>query len=221
MDIQNDIKKLFQHDMSGHGFDHTKRVYQNALLIAQTEPEADKNIIALAALLHDVDDYKLFGAENAQNLTNARQLMQTHAVDNHTQSRVLEIIQTMGYANALKGIRPTTREGQIVSDADMLDAIGALGIVRTLAFSFATGRPVFDATAFPETDETTYTDRTRKTNTGINHFFEKLLKIRGLLLTDSAKKLAAARHKIMFDFLNQFFDEQGLDDWKNYLRSFK
>ncbi len=221
MHIQEDIKSLFQHDTSGHGFDHTERVYQTALRIAETEPNVNLDVIKLAALLHDVDDYKLFGADNARHLTNTHQLLAKHAVPADTQKHVIHIIQTMGYSNAIQGIRPTTREGQIVSDADMIDAMGAMGIVRTLAFSFATGRPVFDATALPETDLNTYTDRNRKTNTAINHFFEKLLKIRELLFTDSAKKLAAERHKIMVDFLYHFFDEQSLNEWKAYLRSFE
>ena len=114
--VKDKIKALMEDDKSGHGIEHVERVFMTAMDLAEAE-NADKQVVGLAALLHDVDDYKLFGEENAKNLTNAKKIMQQNGVDEKTSDQVCEIITHMGYSKCLQGIRPQTQEGKIVSDA--------------------------------------------------------------------------------------------------------
>lgn len=221
--IKNEVKLLMSADNDGHGFDHVERVYNMAIKLAEKE-QADSKIVAMAALLHDVDDYKLFGEENAQNLTNAKKILSGCNLDDNRVDRVCHIIQNMGYSNSLKGIRPQTIEGKVVSDADMLDAIGANGIIRTLAYTLTVGnKRVFDSTAFPQKKLSVqeYKDKNRSDDNCINHFFDKLLKLKNMMLTQSGYKTAIIRHQIMVDFLYAFFEEQGCDNWVKYLEDYE
>ena len=220
---KQEVKILMDGENSGHGLDHILRVFDIAMKISEDNKSADREIISLAALLHDCDDYKVFGCECAENLTNAKKIMDKINVDEHKQEIVCEIVKNMGYSKLLKGIRPTTIEGKIVSDADMLDAIGANGIVRCLAYSLAKNNgQVFDKDTFPEIEITAenYIKSGRKTDKFVNHFFEKLLKLKGLMLTEEGKKEAEKRHDVMVTFLERFFEEQGLNDWNRFLNDF-
>jgi len=221
--IENDVKFLMSGDNTGHGFEHIKRVFDLAVDIAKTE-NADIEIVGLAALLHDVDDYKLFGQESADNLINARNIMDKYNINDVVKNKVCEIIASMGYSNAMKGIRPQMLEGKIVSDADMLDAIGACGTIRCLTYALARCETVvFDERVFPDINMSAeeYKKPNRKSDNFINHFFEKLLKLKNMMFTQSGRQEAEKRHKIMVDFLFAFFREQKLDNWLNYLQEFE
>ena len=222
-EIADDVKKLMSGDDTGHGFEHVGRVYDMTLDLCAAE-KADAEIAGLAALLHDVDDYKLFGQAAADKLVNARRIMQKNHIAADVQEKVCAIIAQMGYSKALQGIRPQTLEGQIVSDADMLDAIGACGIVRCLTYALARCETVvFDRKVFPEPDLTAaeYKMPNRKSDNFINHFFEKMLKLKDMMFTSSGRREAALRHKVMVDFLRAFFREQKLDDWLDYLENYE
>lgn len=221
--IKNEVQKLMSGDADGHGFAHVKRVYDLAVEIADKE-HADMDLTAIAALLHDADDYKLFGEACAANLTNARRIMNDANVSAEMQEKVCAIIQNMGYSKALKGIRPQTQEGQIVSDADMLDAIGAVSIVRTLAYTITTGSGViFNRDVFPERNLTagSYSAKGRQTDSFVNHFFDKLLKLKDMMFTESARAEAKVRHAFMVDFLRQFFIENNCPEWVDYLENYE
>lgn len=123
------MSKLLDKDASGHGMDHVNRVLNLSLKFAERE-NVNKEIVALIALLHDVDDYKLFGEESQKNLTNAKRIMERVSVSLEIQKKVCESLNCIGYSKRLKGIVSETIEGKIVSDADMCDAIGAIGILR-------------------------------------------------------------------------------------------
>ena len=144
------IERLFAGNADGHGLDHSIRVYKNAMLLAETEPTADRFIVALSALLHDADDYKLFQTENNAN---ARSFLKSANVDRETTDRICEVINSVSFSKN-RGKKPETIEGQIVQDADRLDAIGAIGIARTFAFG---GK------------------HNRSLESSIDHFHEKLL----------------------------------------------
>lgn len=222
-EIINDVKALMLADNTGHGFEHVDRVQCIALDIAKKE-NANLEVVSLAALLHDVDDYKLFGQEAADNLINARRIMKNHNVAEEVSKQVCDIIANMGYSNAIKGIRPQSLEGKIVSDADMLDAIGACGIIRCLTYAIARCETVvFDENIFPELNMSSdeYKKPNRKSDNFVNHFFEKLLKLKNMMFTTSGKMEAEKRHKIMVDFLSAFFGEQNLDKWLKYLQNFE
>ena len=139
------------------------------------------------------------------------------------QEKVCDIIRNMGYNKSLQGIRPRCLEGRIVSDADMLDAIGAMGTIRCLAYALARcDTPIFDKDIWPEVNLTAQEYRTpnRKSDNFINHFFEKLLKLKDMMMTESGRKEAEIRHQFMVGFLQEFFREQGCEEWIAYLERY-
>ena len=172
---------LFSGNADGHGFDHTFRVYKNAMRIADTE-QCDRQIVALAALLHDADDYKLFDtADNA----NARRFLKEHGVAREQTERIIAAINSVSFSKN-RDRKPETIEGQIVQDADRLDAIGAVGIARTFAYGGRHGRNL---------------------ESSIAHFHEKLLLLKDMLNTEMAREIAAERHDFMLQFLKHWHEE--------------
>lgn len=202
---------------AGHGADHSIRVYEFAMKICDTEPYADRKIVTLASLLHDVDDYKFFGKES-KDLDNARQIMKKYNITKDVEDRVIYIIKNMGFSKRLKGIVPDTIEGKIVSDADMLDAMGAIGMVRTIEYNYSKNGQFFKEDLFPELNVTSesYSTPPEKSSV-VNHCFEKLLKIHNIVYTDFAKKEGLKRNKTMINFLKDFFEEQNAPEWRKFL----
>ena len=178
------VRSLFDSNSDGHGYDHTLRVYQNALLIAESEPGCDLQIVALAALLHDADDHKLFSTENNAN---ARRFLTGRSVPADRIDRICEVINAVSFSKN-RDKRPDTLEGRIVQDADRLDAIGAVGIARTFAFGGSHGRAL---------------------DSSIDHFYEKLLLLKDMMNTAKAKEMAEARHAFMEAFLQEWNAETG------------
>lgn len=215
-EVRKQVCKLLDKDNSGHGMEHVERVLKMTLDFAETE-NADKETAALIALLHDVDDYKLFGVENADNLTNAKNILEQCSVEDNIKERVLNAIKTIGYSKRLKGVRPITLEGMIVSDADMCDSIGAVGILRSYQYNSAHGNLFFDKNIYPTLNMSETDYMAKKTGTVVTHMFEKLLKLKDLMLTESGKKEAVERHNIMVEFLCHFFKEENVPEWIDYL----
>ena len=180
----NYIRELFAENADGHGFEHAMRVYRNALLIAETEPEADRLVVSLGALLHDADDYKLFSTENNAN---ARRFLEAQGVDRETADRICGAVNSVSFSRN-RGKHPDTIEGRIIQDADRLDAIGAIGIARTFAYGGKHGRTPEDSIA---------------------HFHEKLLLLKDLMNTEKAKEMAESRHAFMEQFLKEWEQEIG------------
>lgn len=179
------IENLFKNDFGGHDVEHSKRVYQNALLIAKSEPECDMFVVSLAALLHDVDDHKLFHTENNAN---ARAFLEKFLIDQNQIDRICELINGISFSKN-RGVRPETLEGKIVQDADRLDAIGAIGIARTFAFGGERKRPL---------------------NATVQHFYDKLLLLKDEMNTTEGKRLAEHRHQLMVDFLQELNNEMDI-----------
>ena len=177
------VEALFAGNADGHDLAHTLRVYRNAMLLAE-RVDCDREIAALAALLHDADDPKLFQtSDNA----NARAFLRAQGVGEDETARIIAAVNAVSFSKN-RDRRPESVEGQIVQDADRLDAVGAVGIARTFAFGGSHGRDLEDS---------------------IRHFHEKLLLLTGMMNTDAAKALAAERHEFMLDFLRQWDRETG------------
>ena len=194
------ITELFQNDFSGHGADHTLRVYKTALQIAAEEPPCDLVTVSLAALLHDTDDHKLFQTENNAN---ARRFLEQNGVDQARTCRILQAVNAVSFSQNA-GRRPETPEGRIVQDADRLDAVGAVGIARTFAYGGSHGRPLEDS---------------------IGHFSDKLLLLADTMNTDSARRMARERHAFLELFLEHwrsetelFYDTSDLSDGEIVLK---
>jgi uncharacterized protein len=216
--IRHLVEKIMP-DGYGHGMDHIDRVHKYAMRFCDAEG-GDREIISLAVMLHDVDDYKLFGEESEKNLTNATRIMGECGVPQETMGKVGEIISTMGYSRLLDGIRPNTLEGKIVSDADMVDG-GATAIVRVIEVGIKNGRPFFNKDIWPPPDMSAREYRKVMPNTpGVNHFFNKMLKLKNLVFTESAKKQAAEHHEFYVSFLRHFFTENDAPGWNEYLDEF-
>lgn len=213
------VYDILRDDKSGHDISHIRNVLAMSLKFADSEG-ADKDLVSLIALLHDVDDYKLFGYENSANLTNARRIMDACSIDADTQKLVCNGISTIGYSKRLKGTTPNFLEAMIVSDADMCDALGASGIIRTHTYATIHGRAFFYRDIHPIDDMTASKYTSKNADTTVCHFFEKLLRLKNLMLTESGMREAQKRHQFIADFLYEFFEEEDCPEWRQYLDKF-
>lgn len=215
-EVKKEVSKLLDKDNSGHGMEHINRVLNLSLNLINDE-KVNKDIVMLIALLHDVDDYKLFGIKNANNLSNANNILNNLKVNDEVKIKVLEGINAIGYSKRLEGIKPSFKEAMIVSDADMLDALGVSGILRTYKYSMKMNRPFFDKNIFPVENFDSKTYMNNNDTCGVCHFFEKILRLKDMMLTESGKKLAIKKHDIVVKFLYDFFEEENAIEWTMYL----
>ena len=199
--ILNRVKRVFDGDCSGHDYWHSFRVYKNAIKISQIET-CDKTVVAIAALLHDVDDIKLF---DTNNYSNARNIMDEADIDIAVQERVIDIIKEISFRGS-ESVIPSTIEGKIVQDADRLDAMGAIGIARTFAFGGNKNRCIYDPDILPETNMNAE-KYINNEGSSINHFYEKLFYLKNMMNTKMAKEIAESRDKYMRDYLEEFLKE--------------
>ena len=201
--IKDEVKKIFANDYSGHDYFHTIRVYNTAATIGKEE-NANMKIVQLASLLHDVDDYKLFHQEIG-NCKRALEIMTAIEISDDVKKCVCNIIKSMSFKGKDSEI-PDSIEGKVVQDADRLDAIGAVGMARAFAYGGTSGRAIYD----PNIDsKVNMTKEEYVTNSGttINHFYEKLLLLKDMMNTESAKTIAEKRHSYMIQYLEEFYAE--------------
>jgi uncharacterized protein len=196
------IKEIFREDFSGHDYYHSLRVYNNAINIAQKEG-GNIFIIKLAALLHDVDDRKLFDTND--KLVHAHNFLDQYCSDEAVITKICDIIKTVSFHGG-DSLVPDSIEGKIVQDADRLDALGAIGIARTFAYGGHKGRPIYDPCEKP-LEHMTVSEYANHTSNSINHFYEKLLKLKDLINTQTAKSLAEQRHMFLENYLEEFMSE--------------
>ena len=201
---ENFAKQQLELDTSGHDWWHVHRVRQLAIQLAREE-NANLFICELSALLHDVADEKLNESKEA-GLLKVQNWLDHVGADPITIQHVMTIISTMSY-NGGKNPPMETIEGMVVQDADRLDALGAIGIARTFLYSGLKGQLLHH----PER-EFENLDYRSNDKTAIHHFYEKLLKIKDLLNSDSAKKVAIKRHQFLELYLEQFYKEWECND---------
>ncbi len=213
--VRRQVYELLGKDVSGHGMSHVERVLDLSLKFAEKE-KADRETVALIALLHDVDDYKLFGEESQNNLTNAKKIMESVKINREMQKKVCDSLKCIGYSKRLNGIVASTIEGKIVSDADMCDAIGAVGVIRVCQFGSKINRPFFVKSVFP-VEDTSFNYDMQKTASTVNFIIEVLLKYKDLMLTNAGVEEAEERHKFIVKFLYRFFYEENASEWIDYL----
>jgi uncharacterized protein len=199
------VREEMSKDASGHDWWHIHRVATMAKRLA-TECGADPFVTELAALLHDVGDYKLVGPSDEAESAIARRWMEANSVPPTVIDHICSIIDSMSYKGAGVKSLMSSVEGQCVQDADRLDAIGAIGVARTFAYAGNKGQAMHDPDLQPVMHETMEQYRNTKTSS-INHFHEKLLLLKDRMNTEPAKRIAEARHKYMEEFLTQFHAE--------------
>ncbi|WP_163709279.1 HD domain-containing protein [Mangrovibacterium lignilyticum] len=200
------VRLQFEQDAGGHDWWHIQRVWQLARKIAQHE-KADLFLVEMAALLHDLDDWKL---KQPKQETRSRKWMIKLGVDMEYIDKIEKIITEVSYKGAGVDTTPNTIEAKVVQDADRLDAMGAIGIARTFAYGGNKNRLIYNPEIKPELhiDFESYKKANAPT---INHFYEKLLLLKDRMNTDYGKKMAEERHRFMKLYLDQFFKEWNLN----------
>jgi len=206
--ISSPVKDACKNDSSGHDWWHIYRVVNLAKYIGEKEG-ANLEIVELAALLHDLDDWKL-NESDGSHLPKARKILSENGYSNETIITILGIIDEVSFKGAGVETKPSTLEAMVVQDADRLDAIGAIGIARTFAYGGHKSQPLHDPDLKPNLHASF--DEYKKTRTStINHFYEKLLLLKDRLNTPAAKQLAEKRHQFMKQFLEQFYSEWNIE----------
>ncbi len=218
--IKNAVHELLSNNKRGHDDRHVLRVYKRAMKICDEIPMADRELVAVAALLHDCDDYKLFGEESERLQINTRRILAGSGFSAEFCDKCIDIIQHMGYSKRLRGIQPTCTEGEIVSDADMCDASGLICVTR--AMECRAGIPFFDPDCLPTDDMTAESYRQDFQSPVIHHFFQKVLRLRDLALTEPGRKCLEDKHKTIVHFLETYFKEVDAPQvWFDLLNKYK
>ena len=190
---------------TGHDWWHVYRVWKNAIQIAKRE-EVDLFVVELAALLHDIADWKFNDGNEDIGPQLAREWLESLNVDETEIANVCQIIQDISFKGSGVVTNMKTPEGKIVQDADRLDAMGAIGIGRAFAYGGSKGREMYNPDLKPE-KHNSFEQYKKSQGSSINHFYEKLLLLKELMNTDTAKKIAEKRHAVMLNYLNDFFQE--------------
>lgn len=200
-DLIEKVRAIYEGFDASHDFQHIERVYQNALAILHTEPEADEEVVKIAVLLHDVSDKKYTNSKEQEE-----QLIAGLQISEEKKQHIRDCIAQVSF-NGGNELEATSLEAKIVRDADRLDAIGAVGIARTFAFGGAKGRKLYDEAEEARTEMTEEEYRSRNT-ASVTHFYEKLLLLKDLMTTDQGKRMAKGRHQFMVSFLEQLQSER-------------
>jgi uncharacterized protein len=200
------IKEKFATEATGHDCWHMYRVWKTAQHIAAQEPTADRFTTELAALLHDIADWKFHDGDLEAGPRAARAWLKTQNVDEAVILHIEGIIRNVSFMGAHVKNDLKTIEGQIVFDADKLDSLGAIGIARAFAYGGANGRPMYDPVSRPELHATFEAYKSKQGPT-IDHFYEKLLLLKDKMYTVTGKAMAQSRHEYMETFLKQFYAE--------------
>lgn len=199
------IKNKLSGEGSGHDWWHVYRVWKLAREIGKKE-KGDLFIIELASLLHDIADWKFTNGDDSVGPQLAADWLAGLKVRQEIIDEVVNIIKCVSFKGA--GVKNSikTIEGKIVQDADRLDAIGAIGVARTFAYGGYKGREMYNPEIKPQMHRSF--EAYKKSNSPtINHFYEKLLLLKDLINTNSARRIAIKRHKFMEAYLEEFYAE--------------
>jgi uncharacterized protein len=200
------VKKQLQKAEGGHDWFHIERVYKLALRIAQHEADVDILVVQLAALLHDIADSKFHDGDETIGPRLAREFLSKQQLPTEQLEQVIAIIENISFKGGNQVQTYFSKELAVVQDADRLDAIGAIGIARTFNFGGFKNRPLYDP-AIPPDLQLSKEAYKKSTAPTLNHFYEKLLRLKDLMHTETARELAAERHQFMEQFLSRFYAE--------------
>jgi uncharacterized protein len=200
---ENFVKSVLEGDSSGHDWWHIHRVRNLAMMIAKSEG-ADLLLVELAALLHDIDDWKI--AVNGDEGQKVKNWLRSCGVEDQLSERICEVIGGVSFKGA--GVNTSSNDiaCKVLQDADRLDAIGAIGIARTFAYGGSRGRGIYDPEIKPEM-HVNFENYKKSNAPTINHFYEKLLLLKDQMQTTMGRTLAEQRHDFMLRFLDQFYAE--------------
>ena len=214
------VKETLQHAEGGHDWFHIQRVFNNTMLIAKEE-KVNILVVSLGALLHDIADAKFHDGDESLGPQMAQDFLHSIGVPKRTINHVIKIIKYSSFKSGLnngtvkgKKTKFSSKELQVVQDADRLDAIGAIGIARAFNYGGFKNRLLFDPSVPPNL-KMTKEEYKKSTAPTINHFYEKLLLLKDKMNTETGKQLAQQRHQVMLDYLEQFYHEWNPLSFKN------
>ena len=199
------VKATLKDAEGGHDWFHIERVYKNALLIVKSET-VDGFIVALGALLHDIADSKFHNGDESVGPKVAREFLNSENVTEDVIEHVVEIINNVSFKGGKEARTFSSKELDVVQDADRLDAIGAIGIARTFNYGGFKNRAIYNPDIAPNL-KMTKKEYKASTAPTINHFYEKLLLLKDKMNTKTGRHLAQQRHNYMEQFLEQFYKE--------------
>lgn len=199
------VKKTQQKAESGHDWWHIYRVWQLAKHIAQTE-KVKHLVVELGALLHDIADAKFHNGDDTVGPAQTRDFLESLSVKTEIIEHVVKIVENISFKGGNHEQKFKSPELDVVQDADRLDALGAIGIARAFSYGGYKQRPMYDPRVKPQLNQTKEQYYNQE-NPTINHFYEKLLLLKDRMNTDTGRKLAAHRHKVLEDYLNEFYLE--------------
>jgi uncharacterized protein len=211
------IQAKFLHEGSGHDWAHIQRVWHTSQALAKQTPAADIFVTELGALLHDVADWKFHAGDEEAGPRAARAWLSSLSVDESVIERVEVIIREISFKGLGVPTPMSTPEGEVVQDADRLDAIGAIGIARAFAYGGHKGRALHDP-AIALVAHNSFESYKQNVAPTLNHFYEKLLHLQERLHTPAARAVAQERHQFMEQFLAQFLREWDGEDVKGKAR---
>lgn len=201
-------KNILEQDATAHDWKHALRVEKNALAISPSDlSKKELAIIKASCWLHDTIDPKISTAQQIKPAVLEDFLNSADATSDEIQ-KILYIIQNLSFSKNIEQKRELDLLGQIVQDADRLDAIGAIGIARAFYYGGSKGHQLYDDSpprVLAEITEENY----RTQDSIVNHFYEKLLTLEHSMNTPQAKKIARVRTQRMEEYLNNLFEEIG------------
>ncbi len=199
------VKHTLKDAEGGHDWFHIQRVFNNAKLIVKTE-SADEFIVSLSALLHDIADSKFHDGDETIGPKKATEFLMSQNIDSIVIEHVVQIIKNISFRSGNIDQTFSSKELDIVQDADRLDAIGAIGIARCFNYGGFKNREIFNPKIRPKLNMTKEEYKNSSTPS-INHFYEKLLLLKDKMNTATGKRVAIERHKFMEKYLDQFYAE--------------
>ncbi|WP_310555204.1 HD domain-containing protein [Flavobacterium sp.] len=199
------VKQQLQNAEGGHDWFHIERVYKNSVLIAKEE-NCNLEIVQLGALLHDIADSKFHNGDESIGPKTARNFLESVNVSEETIAHIICIIENISFKGGNFDKKFTSKELEIIQDADRLDAIGAIGIARTFNYGGFKNRQLYNPEILPNLNMSKEEYKNSEAPT-LNHFYEKLLLLKDKMNTETGKKIAQERHNYMETFLEQFYGE--------------
>ncbi len=199
------VKKEMLNESTGHDWFHIRRVLDNALKITKKEG-GDLFIIKMSALLHDIGDPKLHNGDETAAKRIVGNWLEKMEMNKEEINSILYIIENLSFSKSLKNQHiKKTKEFMIVQDADRLDAIGAIAIARVFAYGGATGRNIYNPKFNPR--NVNYENYKNGSRDSFSHFYEKIILLKDMLNTKTAKKIGEKRHKFLEKYIKQFLSE--------------
>lgn len=206
--LEERVNKYFSKDSSGHNIDHLTRTLHYALYL-QSKEGGDRIVVGISAYIHDI--HRIMGMERG-GFVSPKDSLETVAtfiddldITKEQKEHILHAIEHHEEYNfGIDGVNVTDIESKILQDADNLDAIGAMGLLRTFKYGIAHNLLEYD----PKTPlyRTEYEESSNDAST-IHHIYNKLLRLGDYMNTETARKLAKEKTRLMEDFMKMYIDE--------------